>query len=303
MVGIKQAVFTSARTDRGAGYRLVAATPGISPADQRELAVWGPSHDSLLEAGADFASLNFFPLSDGDYCLSRTTTVGWEYSGRGGAKVYTKCLLLPPAVLRQFGNHPLLLARAAMTGGAWRVCDEARSALDSFDLPGPPPNAERASLARLLRQVSPWQVALLVQSAIGVPGTLAVGGPAPAELLIGGLLDCLPAECRPAISFSTGLRHSARRPFRILALPGDPITRRQLTRQPNVAVLDLAAEPPRQPPANPWAGFIERALAEARIDLLAEALSQPRPGLTLDNLSTLGRQMVAALDLQPAACR
>jgi hypothetical protein len=267
MVRIKQAVFTSARTDRGAGYQLVATSPDISRADQRELAVWGPSHDSLLETGADAVSLNFFPLTSGDFCISHTRPVGWEYSGRGGARVYTQCLVVPPEILRQFANHPLSLVRAAAAGGIWDTRDEVPSALESFDLEGSAPAIDQASLAQLVRQVGSWQMALLVQSALEAAGTIAVAGPASAEQLIAGLLDCLPIDCRTAISFSTGLRHSSRRPFHILALPGDPATRRQLARQPNMVVLDLVAQKPcRSVLVDNGTRLVEQALSGGDVD-------------------------------------
>src|SRR5271157_243477 len=113
MVRIEQAVFTSARTDRCVGYQVVATSPGVGEADRRALAIWGPSHDSLLEIGAAAISFNFFPLPCGSFCISQTSPAGWEYSGRGGTQVYSHCLIVPAETLRQFANHALALAWAA----------------------------------------------------------------------------------------------------------------------------------------------------------------------------------------------
>ena len=104
---VQQAIFTSAKTDVSAGYQVLAASPGIVEFDRRELAAWGPSHDSLLDPGLAAVSVNFFPLPSGSFCLSRTVPAGWEYSGRGGHRIYTHCLIVPPEALRQFANHPL----------------------------------------------------------------------------------------------------------------------------------------------------------------------------------------------------
>lgn len=113
MALIEQAVFTSAETDRSAGYQIVAASPGLGEADLRELAAWGPSHGSLVDPSPDGVSFNFHPLKSGRYCVSRTTSSGWEYSGRGAARVYTQCLVLPGDELARFANNPfaVLLAR------------------------------------------------------------------------------------------------------------------------------------------------------------------------------------------------
>ena len=62
MALIEQAVFTSAETDRSAGYQIVAASPGLGEADLRELAAWGPSHGSLVDPSPDGVSFNFHPL-------------------------------------------------------------------------------------------------------------------------------------------------------------------------------------------------------------------------------------------------
>ena len=96
-----------------AGYQILAASPGIVEHDRRELVAWGPSHDSLPDAGPEAESVNFFPLPSGSFCVSRTTPAGWEYSGRGGHRIYTHCLVASPAVLRQFANHPLEMLDAA----------------------------------------------------------------------------------------------------------------------------------------------------------------------------------------------
>ena len=71
-MNIEQAIFTSAETERAAGYQVVAQSAGVCEADARELAVWGPSHDSMLEFDSDATNINFHPLPSGAYCVSRT---------------------------------------------------------------------------------------------------------------------------------------------------------------------------------------------------------------------------------------
>jgi hypothetical protein len=285
MARVEQAVFTSAETDYGAGYQVVATSRGVDRADRRELATWGPSHDSLLETGANVVSINFFPLPSGAFCVSRTAQVGWEYSGRGGGRVYTQCLVVNSEALRQFANDPLALARAAEAAGAWRIPIRIPSTLEPLEIPGTAPVVDWALLVQLVEQVGPWRVALLVQSVLEAARTIAAAGPAPVEQLIAGLLSCLPLERRTDISFSTGLCHSPRRPFRILPLPSDPAARHRLARHPDVAVLDLAAEAScRRRLTDTWARFVECALSESHIELLADELSQPHAAATVGNL-------------------
>ncbi len=294
---IEQAVFTSARTDRGAGYQVVATSPGIGDAVRRQLAIWGPSHDSLLEKGADAASFNFFPLSDASFCISRTTSFGWEYSGRGGARVYTHCLIVPAEVLRQFANHPLALAWAAAASGAFEVRADVPSVLQALDLSGTAPSVHQASLAQLVQRVGAGNMSMLVESVLTAACTVAGIGGASAEQLIAGLLDCLPLECRTAISFSTGLRYSSRRPFRLLSLSSDPATRRRLARQPNITVLDMLARKPRgNVLRNNWARLIERVLCNDQIGFLADELSPSRPDLRLSDLPGVALRLLEELE-------
>jgi hypothetical protein len=278
MSPIEQAIFTSARTDRGVGYHVVATSPGVGKADRRELAIWGPSHDSLLKTGADAVSFNFFPLPSGAFCISHTTPVGWEYSGRGGARIHTHCLIVPTEMLLRYANHPLALARAAKATGAFGIPARVPITLETLDLKGTAPVIHPASLTQLLEKVGARHMAMLVQSVLTAACTVAVSGCASAEQLIAGLLDCLPITRRTAISFSTGLRYSSRRPFRILPLSSDPAARRRLSRQPNVMVLDLAAEEPCSSLlVDNWARLIEPMLSNAQIGLLANELSGGRP--------------------------
>ncbi len=59
---LEQAIFTSAVTQRARGYQLVAQSPGICDIDARELTIWCPTHDALLEEGRWAQSVNFHPL-------------------------------------------------------------------------------------------------------------------------------------------------------------------------------------------------------------------------------------------------
>src|SRR3990172_2377840 len=133
---IEQAVFTSAETDQSAGYQVVATSAGVSEADAKELAVWGPSHDALLESTPNAVSYNFHPLPSGSYCVSRTTPAGWEYSGRGGARVYSQCLVVSTKTLARFANNPFALLRAALAAGLLELHDEGPKRLGPLRLAG-----------------------------------------------------------------------------------------------------------------------------------------------------------------------
>jgi len=293
---VQQAIFTSAKTDRSAGYQIQAASPGIVELDRRELAVWGPSHDSLHDSGPDAASVNFFRLPSGSFCLSRTTTAGWEYSGRGGHRIYTHCLIVPPEVLRQFANHPLRVLAAVMTRQSLVASEAIPARLEPLELRGTATTGDVGRLVHVAAEIGHASLAMLVQAAL-TNACLAVRGPVAAERLIGGLLDCLPVDCRTSLSFSTGLKFSTRRPFQLFALPDDAAQQRWLANRPGFAALDLKEEPvSAKLVVNDWARLIHRGLSSGNFAFLAEELARPRADFTLADLPVLGLQLLDELE-------
>jgi len=298
---IDQAIFTSAETDRGSGYQIAAASPGAGEADLRELAAWGPSHDSLIDPTAGAVSVNFHPLPSGAYCVSRTTPSGWEYSGRGGVRVYTQCLIVPRGVLARFANNPFAVMRAATASGLVRQYDALPEVLEPFGLAGRAAAVDAALLARLSANPGPEWMATLVQAALDSVSVAVAGGP-PAEQLIAGLVNCLPPECRTEFSFSTGLKFSSRRPFRVVALSSHPEELRRVERLYNVAVLRLKDNPPAEfAPIESWPRLIHRVLKSGRVSFLAGRLSRRDLKISSEDLSLWGLQLLEELDASSMA--
>ena len=293
---IEQAVFTSAMTERAAGYQVVATSPGVCEEDVRELAVWGPSHDSLLDSSPNAVSINFHPLPSGAFCVSRTTPAGWEYSGRGGARVYTQCLLVPPAVLARFANNPFAVLRASLASGKVRVYEDVPPRLEAFRLLGRASAVDAELLARVASCPGPEWMAGLLQAMLAST-TLAVAGGPPAEHLIAAVINCLPLECRKAVSFSTGLRYSSRRPFRIVALSDDAEEQRRVHRVYDATVLRLSDPVPADlRPVESWPRLIQQTLKESGTSFLVSQLSKRHLDAGLDELSALGLQLLEEFD-------
>lgn len=237
---IPQAIFTSIRGERLEGYQLAAKSDEIPEELARELTPWGPAHDSLLK-GADEPSVNFHPLSNDRYCLSLTSCGGAEYSGRSGGRVYTQMFVLPQEALRRFDNNPLLILRAIEAAGRAVVHDTMPPRLWSFPLVGRAGNGDLGSLESLLSQLNPESLSGLAEAVLDNP-CVAVSTPFPVRLVVATLLHLLPAEERLRVSFTTGLRHSPRRPFRLFLLPDDPAEKRQLQRQSGMTVVEVCAQ-------------------------------------------------------------
>lgn len=292
MEPIEQAIFTSAETEQASGYQVIAASDGVEEGELREIAAWGPSHGAMLVEGPEAASLNFHRLHSGRYCASRTVHAGPEYSARGGLRVYTQCLIVPPVVLARFANNPFALLRAALANGTLRVHEEIPRRLCACTLSGRAAAVDTALLARLCSSPGAEWLAALLQATVDALTIAVRGGPAP-EALFAGILNCLPPACRPALSFSTGLKFSSRRPFRMVALGPDPQEQRRLERLYHVAVLDLDQPPPPEfAPVEAWPRAIHRILKSGRLSFLANQLSRSPNDLTCGDLPALGLQLL-----------
>ena len=238
---IEQAVFTSIRGSRMAGYQLAAQSKGISDALAQELTAWGPAHDSLWETHEGSRSVNFHPVTTGDYCLSVTTLAGAEYSGRGGGRVYTQLFLLPAAALVRVANDPFLVLRALAASGRLVVLDQIPESLPTIPLVGksePPPD--------LLAHPSLQEIGLHalddISHALAISPSVAVVTRHPLEPLFQALLHTFPFDSRLSLSFTTGLKESPRRPFKLLHLPDDPSVVRHTQRLNGCKVIDLTAK-------------------------------------------------------------
>ncbi|MBX9788470.1 MAG: hypothetical protein K2Y37_06105 [Pirellulales bacterium] len=292
---IEQAIFTSARTARAAGYQVVAATSGIGSGDLEEIAVWGPSHDSLIDHGPGATSTNFWCLQSGNYCISRTTTSGGEYSGRVGPCVYTQCLIPPVDVFLKFANNPFALLRAAMVQGALEVHREVPRQLDPIRLAGRAAAIDQTVLTEVLADAGPRALVALVDVVLRSGRVAVVSNSKPS--LLAALVNCLPIECRLELSFSTGLEVSPRRPFRIVWQPDDPAVVRRIGRLGSWQVVRLS-EISTAPTAS-WAVYLDTMLVEGKTAVLATKLAKRRPQLTMATLESLARALASVGEDEP----
>jgi hypothetical protein len=295
MQAVEQAIFALVVTDHSAGYRVVARSDGVCDADASELAIWGPTHDSMLAFTPGAECLNFHPLPSGAFCISITSWLDWDRGGMGQC-VSTRCLIVPREVLARYGNNPFALVRAATANEAWQLDDPHQTRLASLAITGGAAPVDEPLIEQLAIYPGAENMAALVQAACEATCLAVSGNPSP-TLLIAGLFSCLPPECRLEFSFSTGLKFSPRRPFRIVALSGDAAERQWVGHYPNVSVLDVCGgELPSSMPRDGWARLIERTLAAGRIGFLAMQASKRRFHLTLGDLPALGLQLLEELD-------
>jgi hypothetical protein len=205
-------------------------------------------------------------------------------------------LIVPPEVLDRFGNHPFGLLQVVSEHCLWQPPNVPCPSLASFVPPDGPASLDPALLERWAADLGAKKVAALVHQARNSL-CLAVAGADRPMALMAGLLSCLPADCRLEFSFSTGLKFSPRRPFRVVTLSDDPAEQVWVASYPNVAILDLSREAmPPAAAADGWSQFLERTLAGGHLALLAAETAKRRPELSLDDLPALGLQLLESLD-------
>ncbi len=267
---IEQAIFTSIRSRRNDGYQIAAASPGVTSEQKRELLHWCPAHDSLADQKS--TSTNFHGLEDGSFCIVKTSQAGAEYSGRGGARIYSQCLLVSQRLMERFSNHPFRVLEAVQASGRVQLLDPIPKQLDAFRLVGRASPANTAMLAMLTRELGADRLAAMVSAAISTM-QLAIVSPVPAERLFAATLDLLPPPCRTEFPFATGLRYSPRRPFRWLAISPESDKRIRLNRMNNISVLDLSAEvSTRYMPEYGWPLLIWDLLRKSRFTEITNVL-------------------------------
>ncbi|MCH8923700.1 MAG: hypothetical protein IIA67_11215 [Planctomycetes bacterium] len=277
----------------------MAVSRGIVSQDRRELRVWGPSHDSLLTAGNEPSSVNFFRLPSGAYCVSKTVAAGPEYSGRGGERIYTHYLVVPPEVLARFGNNPFAVLYAAVAGGYMVVSRQVPTRLGQIRLIGGAGQIDCAALSKINRVGQAACCGHVVDAVLAARSVAVVADRGPRKIL-SAAINCLPPSWRSDVSFSTGLKHSTRRPFRVIAVENDESLHQSLSRRHGftiVGALDGSSE--NRQPLGGWAAFVTAALEANQPTAIADTLLQAGAAQTARELNRLGETARQAIAIKP----
>lgn len=273
----EQAIFTSLQSRRQEGYQLAAVSPGVTGDVAKELAVWGPAHDSLLVSECGSSSINFHRLeSDPDrYCISRTVADGEEYSGRAGPRIYTQMLIVPSSLLARFSNNPFAIIDAASASGQMPVHAQPPATLETVRLLGRASPVNQLRIAELVAAPGADMLLALVDAALSCE-RLAVRSNVPLERLVAGLFSLLPVDRRAGFSFSTGLRYSPRRPVRLLALPADTAEQRSIERSSEAKALDLTRDalPEAASASNAWSTSLRDVFRQGHLSALGAIVAR-----------------------------
>ncbi len=217
------------------GYQLIAKSDGIDRLMSKELCRWMPSR-APSDDPKDW-SINYFPLNNDFYAITRSVLGGPEYSARGATQLVTLILVLSEPQFAVYNNDPTSVARTAMAMGLLRLPLEMRCAqlplaslpenplLDSSRLPVSPAS-ERETL--VLEKMT---------SLIAQKRRVAIVGRVDPFKTVSWLMAKLSMQARRELSFTTGLAPAIRRPFQAHFLPSvDKTVQRNLETQQIVSL-------------------------------------------------------------------
>lgn len=248
----EQAIFTSIPSPMGRGYRIVAASAGITPDEKREIVQCAPSHGALCEPDADAVGLASFVLRSGRRCVFLSRGAGVEHTARGGCRLHTNVLLLDPAAFARFFHDPLTVERAARPLLGEDPDPKPPARLDALSLRATerspsPPSPAGADVVRLLHALA----AVLDQRRL-----LVVQAPEPRPLLR-WLLDATPAVFRASLTLSYGLKLSPARSFQLVFVSSMPTDAGRAKLGGEHRMLDWSAPAPAaESPFETWLDFV-----------------------------------------------
>lgn len=281
-----QAVFTSVRTPTGEGYRIIAASRGLTAEEKRAITQNAPSHNGLYDQSASARAVAFYPLPTGRLCAACSCSAGSEHTGRGGKRVYTFSVIFAAEDFPAIRFNPFHVFRAIEAAGLEKPQLEPPEELEMLELDvliggiarkstgsggavdavGSPAHRKRA-LHCLTNEVS-----------------LAIAMPKDAPSCAEALILAVPGPMRAALSFSEGVRFSVSRCYRLNLISGDTLAARNRAAGQSVEFLDPAKPPPDDESDSDWFRFVEGHWKEGSLDLLDHRTSAPNKDATEEQL-------------------
>jgi hypothetical protein len=238
----------------GCGYRVIAATPGVTAEERAEITRSSPSHGNLCSSDPAAEGLTIYVLSTGRRCIAWSRHAGPEPTGRGGLRIHTHAVLLSREAYGQLDFLPTAVLAAL-------------AALAPEPLIPAGPCLEPLRLYPALTTLGPWTQCpfgafrLLAACVLAGRRAVVIAEQTPLAHVL-AMLAVLPAWAREPLSVSTGLRYSPSRPLRIVctSVPPSPAEQNGL----DAIVLDTSRASLAADGSPPWLQLMASWWAEGR---------------------------------------
>lgn len=258
----------------GQNRNFLALSRGIMSGDCREMIRWSAREGDLIAPHSQAESWNFHPLPSGNFCISRTF--------RQENQTFTHGLVIPPQLLYDYANNPFSLIFHLEQQGLWHAGRAVTTQLlrrgtpDSEKVPvmrtltvdGGTAAVHWKSVRKEVETLGTRRLATLLDTFLKNVSTVVFGQEKISPLLE-VLCDLLPVGCRTELSFSTGLKFSTRRPFRIVGIGENLLERERIATSFQIPIFSLLEIPVpthrfSPPLRNRWSIFIATVLEQQR---------------------------------------
>jgi hypothetical protein len=291
-VFVDQAVFTSVRGPVAEGYRIVAATANVTPAERAEITRRSPSHGSLRDDRPSAKALSAYPLDSGRYCVAVSQPAGIEHTGRGGQRVCTHIAVLDDEAYRAFACNPVTVHAALCRASGPEETAPASPRLDPLRLSAPP----------TIMSGSPGGIGidwlLCLSRAALRSERLIVAGATEETAVLDAIVVSLPLAVRRELSVSCGLRYAAARRIRLNFVDRDCGDLQRAVRGQPIQLYDVASTPESdRAPYDDWLRLLRRWFEEGRtaeIASLTAALTGEVSPATLNCIARIWTHIDAA---------
>lgn len=287
---LDQAVFTSTASMTGQGYRLVAASPGLSADERRVISATSPSHGALCDPGEAASGLAFYALPTGRLCVARSRHAGQEQTGRGGWRVLTHVIVLTPRQFEDFRCDPFALLEAAPPMPEVDFSARREKTLSPLSPAAPSSGLRSGPISAAFAQLGESAMMFLIAEALGESRTILVDLRHP-ETVVRGVLLAIPSTLRARCSFSLGIKFALARNYRFNVIGPDHAAAKRLIRgQPIELVEQLGPAAVPSFGRSTWLDMVADCRAGSRLDqltqLTARHFDDPRPE-ALDRVASL----------------
>ena len=255
-VPCEQAIFSSVRTPMGEGYRLIAASAGLTPDEKIEITKQSPSHGGLCGGDDQATAVAFYALPTGRLSAAWSYPAGREHSGRGGLRVYTRAVIFDRGSLSAFAYNPFNVFRAMEACGLGTPELKPEETLPTLGLPTNHTKREDEPAAAIRRVGIDWLGYILTTvgpafqpvecTAHTGKRAILVGDDDPCCLIEAALLG-IPGTLRENVSFSCGLKFTVGRTFTVTGVTGDTSAVERLIRGHGLVLVRPDAEIPAPP--------------------------------------------------------
>lgn len=290
-----QAVFTCIRSALGQGYRIIAQSAGLRPAETAEIAKRSPSGEGFCDDGPDATGVSFFPLPGGRYAAVFSQCSGLEPTGRGGRRAYTRALVTDAQGLARFQNNAFDMLRAAAGAGLLADDINAEKPLPKAELTGElTPCVE--SIDATIRDIGSSRLCGIVEQLLAGEKIVA-NAACDLNALTEAVVLCLPAPRRPAVSFVSGLRACVTRENSFSAVRDDVARLRDILRGRPAHVDDLTDALDLRLTSG-WARAMDRMFSVGRGHEAIDLASRRFTSLDAEAIDRIGLAFCAAFDIR-----